>query len=320
MQTRRARRQRHGVTPAAMSGETLLEPIMEDVCVREPRRPNGLGYVINFLLGYRGACHWNGMQVSPGGWDAPKISAQGYLKEQARRNKAAQATTLALLRLSQRACSSRTMARRIGVMADGRIGRVAVELLVRSYPDCLHALVTTGASFQDELLPDNCRRFSWRHLSEGSADALSTCNLDVLILAWWPHLLRGPLLEVAPTILNTHPSLLPYGRGKDPNFWAIVEQVPFGVTIHHVDATTDGGDIAFQQPIPVTWEDTGGTLYSRALTAMEELLERSLPIIVAGQIPRIPQGSARAPRLRRELDPASELHLGDEISVRDLLN
>ena len=212
------------------------------------------------------------------------------------------------------------MARRIGVMADGRIGRVAVELLVRSYPDCLHALVTTGASFQDELLPDNCRRFSWRHLSEGSADALSTCNLDVLILAWWPHLLIGPLLEVAPTILNTHPSLLPYGRGKDPNFWAIVEQVPFGVTIHHVDATTDGGDIAFQQPIPVTWEDTGGTLYSRALTAMEELLERSLPIIVAGQIPRIPQGSARAPRLRRELDPASELHLGDEISVRDLLN
>ena len=174
------------------------------------------------------------------------------------------------------------MARRIGVMADGRIGRVAVELLVRSYPDCLHALVTTGASFQDELLPDNCRRFSWRHLSEGSADALSTCNLDVLILAWWPHLLIGPLLEVAPTILNTHPSLLPYGRGKDPNFWAIVEQVPFGVTIHHVDATTDGGDIAFQQAIAVSWEDTGGTLYSRALAAMEELLERSLPVIVAG--------------------------------------
>ena len=133
------------------------------------------------------------------------------------------------------------MARRIGVMADGRIGRVAVELLVRSYPDRLHALVTTGGS-QDELLPDNCRRFSGATFLEGSADALSTCNLDVLILAWSAAPpLEARSLKVAPTILNTARSLLPTAGGKDPNFWAIVEQVPFGVTIHHVDATTDGG-------------------------------------------------------------------------------
>ena len=151
--------------------------------------------------------------VSARGWDAPKSRHKDRWKEQARHNKAAQATTLCRS-TTLPTCMFREPLADIGVMADGRIGRVAVELLVRSYPDCLHALVTTGASFQDELLPDNCRRFSWRHLSEGSADALSTCNLDVLILAWWPHLLIGPLLEVAPTILNTHPSLLPYGRGK----------------------------------------------------------------------------------------------------------
>jgi len=212
------------------------------------------------------------------------------------------------------------MARRIGVMAAGRIGRAAVDMLVHSYPDSLHALVTTEPSFREVLLPDHCRRFSWGNVSEGSAETLVRCHLDILILAWWPHLLKGPLLEVAPTILNTHPSLLPHGRGKDPNFWAIVEGLPFGVTIHHVDATTDGGDIAFQQEIPVTWEDTGATLYVRALAAMQELLQRSLPVIVAGQIPRIPQGSARAPHRRRELDPASELHLDDTIRVREFLN
>ena len=81
------------------------------------------------------------------------------------------------------------------------------------------------------------------------------------------------------------PSLVRHGRGKDPNFWAIVEEVPFGVTIHHVNATTDGGDIAFQQEIAVTWEDTGATLYAKALVAMEELLQKSLPVIVAADNP-----------------------------------
>ena len=110
------------------------------------------------------------------------------------------------------------MARRIGVMAAGRIGRAAVDMLVHSYPDSLHALVTTEPSFREVLLPDHCRRFSWGNVSEGSAETLVRCHLDILILAWWPHLLKGPLLEVAPTILNTHPSLLPHGRGKDSEF------------------------------------------------------------------------------------------------------
>lgn len=102
-------------------------------------------------------------------------------------------------------------------------------------------------------------------------------------------MLKGGILDAAPVILNTHPSLLPYCRGKDPNFWAIVESVPFGVTLHHVNAAIDAGEIAFQKEIPVSWSDTGGTLYHKALTEMVELFAEALPTIVHGEIPRIPQ-------------------------------
>lgn len=158
-----------------------------------------------------------------------------------------------------------------------------------------------------------------------TADRLDPAQLasaDLGILAWWPHIVRRDVLA-APRLgfLNCHPSLLPHNRGKHYNFWALVEEAPFGVSLHWVTEQVDAGDIAFQAPVPVTWEDTGETLFHKARTAMVELFRASYDRIRRGDIPRIPQELSRGSfHKASEIDAASRIDLDAKVRARDLLN
>ena len=151
---------------------------------------------------------------------------------------------------------------------------------------------------------------------------MHSLSLDLGLLAWWPYILREPLLNITRLgFLHFHPRFLPYCRGKDPHFWAIVEEKPFGVTIHWVDKGVDTGDIAFQAEIPVTWEDTGETLYKKAQQRIVELFVENYPRIKSGDIPRIPQSNEDATfHRRKELGLASRIDLDKTYTARSLLN
>lgn len=153
-------------------------------------------------------------------------------------------------------------------------------------------------------------------------DRLRALELDLIVLAWWPYILKQDLIEVPGLgCLNFHPSLLPYNRGKHYNFWAIVEGSPFGVTLHWVEAGIDCGEIAFQSRIDTSWEDTGATLYYKAQEEMVRLFTEKFPEIKAGRIPRIPQDLARGSVHRaRELEEASRIELDQTYPARTLFN
>src|SRR5205823_2644534 len=111
--------------------------------------------------------------------------------------------------------------------------------------------------------------------------------VDLGILAWWPRIIADPLLSAPKRgFLNFHPSLLPHNRGKHTTFWNLVEDVPFGVSIHWADAGIDSGPIAFQRPILKTWLDTSESLYRRAQAEMVDLFRTHLADIAADRIPR----------------------------------
>jgi methionyl-tRNA formyltransferase len=217
---------------------------------------------------------------------------------------------------------------RLGLFADGPVGRAVVQHVWANRPQDLKLLVVNSAEFAKSTGLDPSRAselqvISWGELltSSGIRRARSQ-RVDVVVLCWWPHVLKRSQLELAGRhTLNMHPSLLPHCRGKDPNFWCLVEQRPFGVTIHHVDVSVDGGDIAFQKSIRVSWQDTGETLYRKAEAALVQLFQDSYASIAANAVPRIKQDLPRGSYHRREeLDPASHLDLDAKRPVRDLLN
>lgn len=145
---------------------------------------------------------------------------------------------------------------------------------------------------------------------------------DLLLLAWWPYIIKKEILEI-PRIgcLNLHPSYLPYNRGKNYNFWTIVEEVPFGVTIHWVNEGIDSGDIAFQSPVEKSWEDTGETLYRKAQAEIVRLFTEKFPAMQRGEIPRTPQDPSQGSfHKSSELTAASRIDLDQRYTARHLLN
>jgi len=147
-------------------------------------------------------------------------------------------------------------------------------------------------------------------------------QIDLGILAWWPYIIKFPILAIARMgILNFHPSYLPYNRGKHYNFWTLVEDTPFGVTIHFIDSGVDTGDIAFQLRINKSWEDNAKTLYEKAQSEIVRLFIENFPRIKRGDIPRISQDMNQGSfHKTSELDSASYFDVDKSCKARDLLN
>ncbi|NLW76869.1 MAG: formyl transferase, partial [Methanomicrobiales archaeon] len=136
---------------------------------------------------------------------------------------------------------------KILLLAHDKVGYNITNYLLNAYPKDLVLVATLQKneifSHVEEMGYPVC-------VFESSEQLASLCSeeVDLGILAWWPNIINKYLLSLPKWgFINTHPSLLPYNRGKHYNFWAIVEEVPFGVTLHRVDLGVDTGDIIVQK-------------------------------------------------------------------------
>jgi methionyl-tRNA formyltransferase len=122
---------------------------------------------------------------------------------------------------------------------------------------------------------------------------------DLMVVTGWTRLLSAELLSVPPRgVIGFHASLLPRYRGRAPVNWAILRgESVTGNTMMYLDAGTDTGDIADQQTVPITPEDTCATVYARVGEAGAEMLRRHLPGLLDGTAPRRPQGPGDGPPL-----------------------
>jgi methionyl-tRNA formyltransferase len=213
---------------------------------------------------------------------------------------------------------------RLLLLADGHVGAEIARWLIANFREDLGLIVTTA----DNEIAAVAGRSQLRSLvfqSSGQVeDFISNEGLsfDLGLLAWWPKIIRQPLLSLPRKgMINTHPSLLPYGRGKHYNFWSIVDRVPFGVSLHRVDEDIDSGDIVAQTELSYDWQDTGGSLYRKATDAMLRLVQETYPRLRSLDFQTRPQKLAAGTFHRAaELDAASSIDLDKSYVARDLLN
>ncbi|MBT3294448.1 MAG: formyltransferase [Verrucomicrobia bacterium] len=114
---------------------------------------------------------------------------------------------------------------------------------------------------------------------------------DILFSFFYRRLLSDALLHVAPLGgLNLHASLLPAYRGRCPANWVLVNgEAQTGVTLHHMVARADAGDVVGAAALPIESDDDIMSLYTKLEEAAEALLDELLPLVVAGRAPRVPQ-------------------------------
>lgn len=158
--------------------------------------------------------------------------------------------------------------------------------------------------------------------NEDVLDALGERQMDLGLLAWWPRIVKGRLLTLPRRgWINLHPSLLPFNRGKHPNFWCLVDETPCGVTLHWIDSGVDTGDIIVQREIPTSWEDTGESIYRKSTQAIVELFkEYFIPIKEGKHGAQVKQPAAGTFHWASEIDRASEIKLDETVTARKLLN
>lgn len=116
---------------------------------------------------------------------------------------------------------------------------------------------------------------------------------DVLVVVAYGKILKEQLLNV-PRFgsINVHASLLPKYRGAAPIQWAVINgEEKSGVTIMHMDAGIDTGDMILQEEIVLDKDETAKSLHDKLAAAGGPLLLEALDLIATGRAPRFKQNN-----------------------------
>ncbi|MBD2871451.1 methionyl-tRNA formyltransferase [Paenibacillus arenilitoris] len=144
-----------------------------------------------------------------------------------------------------------------------------------------------------------------RMRSADAVAALAELRPDLIVTAAYGQILPKAVLDL-PRLgcINVHGSLLPRYRGGAPIQRSIMngEDVT-GVTIMYMAEGLDTGDMISAVEVPITDEDTAGTMFDKLSAAGAELLGRTLPALIAGEAKAVPQPNelaTYAPNLTRD--------------------
>jgi len=134
-------------------------------------------------------------------------------------------------------------------------------------------------------------RLDGKYAQEANAAqvAVYAARADVVVVAAY-GLLLPPWLLRTHDCLNIHASLLPRWRGAAPIQRAIeAGDAQTGITIMHMDAGLDTGDIALMQTVDIAPEDTAASLHDQLAETGAHLIVQALHLAARGALPRRPQ-------------------------------
>ncbi|MEO5957294.1 MAG: methionyl-tRNA formyltransferase [Nitrospiraceae bacterium] len=128
---------------------------------------------------------------------------------------------------------------------------------------------------------------------------------DLIAVTAFGRILPPAILSLPPRgCINVHGSLLPKYRGAGPIQWAIINgETETGITTMLMDEGMDTGAMLLQEAIPITPEDTAGTLSPRLAELGGRLLVETIARLKAGILLPRPQDSSQAtlaPLLNKE--------------------
>lgn len=212
--------------------------------------------------------------------------------------------------------------KRIVFMATGDIAIPSFSALLGSEYEVV-ALVTQPdrpVGRKQELTPPAIKVLAEQHgipvlqpervRTEGELEQIAALQPDMIVVMAYGQLLPQALLDMPRVAcINLHASLLPRHRGASCIQSAIdLGDHESGVTVMHVSARLDEGDVILRQPMVLDADITGGELHEALAQSAPEALLVALNDLFAGVAEREVQDSSLAnyaPKLMRndgELD------------------
>jgi len=145
--------------------------------------------------------------------------------------------------------------------------------------------------------------------SPEAVEELARFHPDLIVVAAFGLILPPAVLSLPRSgCLNVHPSLLPRHRGPSPVANAVLcgDEVS-GVSIMLMDEGMDSGAVLARQEVPISPEDTTGSLTAKLAQLGAALLVDTLPRWLEGRIKPQPQDESQASYSRRLTSEDGEL-------------
>lgn len=151
----------------------------------------------------------------------------------------------------------------------------------------LHILV-------EDLLSNNLYGCEWLSSEARDEGALIKCisenKIDIILSVHYPWVLSPAVLNMVPYAFNIHNAKLPEYKGFNMLSHIILHGDKVATTtIHRMAPDVDMGDIAYENAVEVTREDTAKSLLDKLIIAATRNFKKLIFALETGvEIPRIP--------------------------------
>ena len=153
---------------------------------------------------------------------------------------------------------------------------------------------------------------------ENFLEILETEKPDLIVVVAYGRILPLYVLEYPKFgCINVHASLLPKYRGSAPIQYAVaMGETKSGVTIMQMNEGLDTGDMLTKCVVPITEEETGGSLHDKLMVAGANLLLETIPQLgtLAGEV-QDDALSTYAPPIKKE-----ETIISFDWEAKDIVN
>lgn len=139
--------------------------------------------------------------------------------------------------------------------------------------------------------------------NEAFLKPLQELNPDLIVVVAYGQILPGYVLEYPKYgCINVHASLLPKWRGAAPLQWCVMAGDPVtGVTTMQMDRGLDTGDMLIKKELPITEEDTGGSIHDKlSVLGAQALAETIEQIDCLTPVPQDHSQFTYAPMITKE--------------------
>ena len=195
-----------------------------------------------------------------------------------------------------------------------------VELVV-SQPDAYvgRKKVLTASPIKQCALTHNIPVFTPNNIKK-EYEELKKYKADLIVTCAYGQIVPSEVLEIPKLgCINVHASILPKYRGGAPIHHAIINgEKETGITIMYMDIGMDTGDIISLKRIPINKEDTVESMHDKLSILGANLLEETLPSIIASTNNRVKQNNddaTYAPTIKRE-----DEHLDFNLTAEEVFN
>jgi len=186
---------------------------------------------------------------------------------------------------------------RILYCAYGRAGHLVLNLLIEKLGiSPVDLICFTYSDEENKQLLETLQKSKIKYMTcslkkEDSRQYIEDFSPDVIVSMHYRDLIPDSVLQIARLGgFNLHPSLLPNYQGCFSTPWAIINgESKTGITYHYMNEKLDEGNIILQEPIDISDDETGYSLFHKLIRLGVSRFEKAFDLVTGERYKGTPQ-------------------------------